>query len=176
MNIKSLFSRIKHGPRTLFAGTANFVPLANVDQSPMLKSVYSSPDLGQYVNTLFTTALSIGAILAVLRIAYAGYQYMTTDAWGSKQHAKEILGDVTLGLLLLLSIFLILKQINPHLLDLDVLGKVKQVQTTPDSSTSQSGQGANQPTNGVYNDPSLYGCSSGSGCGATGDIYYDASP
>jgi len=93
----------------------------------MLQNVYNTGNLAEYINTLFTTALSIGAILAVLRIAYAGYQYMTTDAWGSKQHAKEILGDVTLGLLLLLSIFLILKQINPELLDLSVLTRVNQV-------------------------------------------------
>ena len=127
MNIKSFISHIKKSPFALFAGTTNFVPLADAQQSPMLSNVYNSGNLAQYVNTLFTTALSIGAILAVLRIAYAGYQYMTTDAWGSKQRAKEILGDVTLGLLLLLSIFLILKQINPHLLDLNVLTKVNQV-------------------------------------------------
>jgi len=116
----------QHGSRVLFAGTA-FVPLADAQQSPMLQNVYNTGNLAEYINTLFTTALSIGAILAVLRIAYAGYQYMTTDAWGSKQHAKEILGDVTLGLLLLLSIFLILKQINPELLDLSVLTRVNQV-------------------------------------------------
>ncbi|MFA7309882.1 MAG: hypothetical protein WC050_03155 [Candidatus Paceibacterota bacterium] len=109
---------------------AAFVPLADTSQSPMLSNVYNTNDLAGYVNALFTTALSIGAILAVLRIAYAGYQYMTTDAWGDKQHAKEILGDVTLGLLLLLSIFLILKQINPDLLNLNVLTKVNQAGST----------------------------------------------
>lgn len=113
------------GSRILFAGAA-FVPLADAEQSPMLSNVYNSGNLAQYVNILFTTALSAGAILAVLRIAYAGYQYMTTDAWGSKQHAKEILGDVALGLLLLLSIYLILRQINPNLLNLDVLVRVNQ--------------------------------------------------
>ena len=46
---------------------------------------------------------------------------MGTDMWGNKQKAREVLGDVTLGILLLLSIFLILNQINPQLLDLSVL-------------------------------------------------------
>lgn len=99
-----------------------FVPLASSEQSPMLQAVYSSTSLGQYVNILFKVALSAGAILAVIKIAYAGYLYMGSDLWGNKQKAKEILGDVTLGLLLLLSIFLILNQINPQLLNLDVLG------------------------------------------------------
>ena len=90
----------------------------------MLQSVYNSGNLAQYVNTLFTVALSVGAILAVLRIAYAGYLYMATDMWSTKGKAKEILGDVTLGLLLLLSIYLILNQINPEILKLDVLRNI----------------------------------------------------
>ena len=109
-----------------YAQTAGFAPLADSAQSPMLSGVYNSKGLAEYVNAIFTTALSVGAILAVLRIAYAGYKYMTTDAWGSKSEAKEILGDVVLGILLLLSIYLILRQINPDLLKLDVLTRVTQ--------------------------------------------------
>lgn len=110
-----------------------FVPLADNSQSPMLTQVYKSEGLGKYVSTLFTISLSVGAILAVMRIAYAGYLYMGSDMWGKKQQAREILGDVTLGLLLLLSIVLILKQINPQLLNLDVLNKnnVQQAQPAP---------------------------------------------
>ncbi len=123
----------------LYAGIAHaqagFVPLADSSQSPMLQAAYgTSGSLGAYVNTLFKIALSVGAILAVMRIAYAGYLYMGTDMWGNKQHAKEVLGDVTLGLLLLLSIFLILRQINPQLLNLSVLQSVNQAQSAPTSS------------------------------------------
>ncbi len=110
--------------RPLFA---TFVPLTDSSQSPMLSNIYNSNDLAGYINALFTTALSVGAILAVLRIGYAGYLYMGTDLWSKKGEAREILGDVTLGLLLLLSIFLILKQINPQLLNLDVLQNVPRV-------------------------------------------------
>ena len=79
----------------------------------------SGTNLTDFVNGAFRAALSLGAILAVLRIAWAGYQYMTSDAWGEKSHAKEILGDVVIGMLLLLSIWLILTQINPQLLKLE---------------------------------------------------------
>ncbi len=79
-------------------------------------------DLGTFINAAFKITLSIGAILAVLRIAWAGYQYMSSDAWGEKSHAKEILGDVTIGLLLLLSVWLILNQINPQILQLKIKG------------------------------------------------------
>lgn len=83
-------------------------------------------DLRTFINAAFKILLSVGAILAVLRIAYAGYQYMSSDAWGEKSHAKEILGDTVIGILLLLSVWLILYQINPQILDL----KIKYI-TTP---------------------------------------------
>jgi hypothetical protein len=112
-----------------------FVPLTkNADFSKIfgVNSVNSSGfnDLGSFVGSAFKIALSIGAILAVLRIGYAGWQYMSSDAWGEKSHAKEILGDVMIGLLLLLSVYLILNQINPQLTQLNIK-YVTPKQTTP---------------------------------------------
>ncbi|MDB5238233.1 MAG: hypothetical protein JWM46_503 [Candidatus Kaiserbacteria bacterium] len=123
---------------TAHAATPGFFPLADSSQSPMLNSAYQSGNLGQYVNTLFKISLSVGAILAVMRIAYAGYLYMGSDMWGNKQKAKEVLGDVTLGILLLLSIYLILGQINPQLLNLNILNSVQQSQAAPASSAAQA--------------------------------------
>ena len=110
--------------RTLFAASG-FVQLADTSQSPMLTQIYQSGDLAAYVNAAFRIALSLGAILAVLRLAYAGYIYMTSEAFHTKNTAKEIIGNAILGLLLLLSIWLILYQINPDLLNLDVLRSIK---------------------------------------------------
>jgi hypothetical protein len=78
--------------------------------------------LASFFNTAFTMALSAGAILAVLRLAYAGWLYMgAADMWGSKQRAKTVIFDAILGLLLLIGIYIILFQINPCLLNLNVL-------------------------------------------------------
>lgn len=77
-------------------------------------------DLTTFINGAFKLTLSIGAILAVLRVAWAGYEYMSSDAWGEKSHAKEILGDVVIGLLLLLGAYLILYQINPDITKLQI--------------------------------------------------------
>lgn len=112
-----------------FAAAAHaqtFKPLADANQSPLFQSVYNSAnvDLGAFANAAFKAALSLGAILAVLRLAYAGYLYMTSEAWGEKSHARSIIGDAILGLLLLLSIYLILYQINPELTQLNVLKKI----------------------------------------------------
>ncbi len=41
--------------------------------------------------------------------------------WGNKSRAKEIFRDAIIGLLLLLAIYLILRQIDPCLLDLNIL-------------------------------------------------------
>jgi hypothetical protein len=77
--------------------------------------------LAGFFNAAFTLALSAGAILAVLRLAYAGWLYMgAADMWGSKQKAKEVITDAVLGLLLLIAIYIILYQINPNLLNLNV--------------------------------------------------------
>lgn len=110
-----------------YAFAQEFVTLANYDRS-FLAGVYGETNsLSQLANSLFLMALSFGGIAAVLRFAYAGYLYLGSDMWGNKQHAREILGDTALGLLLLLAIALILTQINPDILNLDVL---RQLQST----------------------------------------------
>ena len=112
------------------ASAQTFVPLAPAPAGTKLANLYSSQDLPTFINNLFTASIAIGAILAVLRLAYAGYRYMTSDAFGTKSDAKQVIGDVIIGLLLLLSIWLILRQINPDLLKLDVLRNVKPAATT----------------------------------------------
>lgn len=110
--------------------TAEFCPLANVQGSKLETLYRSNGSLADFVSNIFTMAISAGAILAVIRLSWAGYLYMTTDSWGSKGHAKEVIGDVVLGLLLLLGIWLILWQINPDILKLNFLNSLKQVQTS----------------------------------------------
>mgnify|MGYP003393635183 CR=1 FL=1 len=101
-----------------------FKTLANYERS-FLADVYKQDGLAPLANNLFLMALSFGGIAAVLRFAYAGYLYLGSDMWGNKQHAREILGDTALGLLLLLAIALILTQINPEILNLDVLSQLQ---------------------------------------------------
>jgi hypothetical protein len=115
-----------------------FVPLsdANFQEIFDVNTSGGGGDIASFINGAFKAALSVGAILAVLRIAYAGYLYMGTDMWHTKSHAKEILGDVVLGLLLLLGIYLILWQINPDLLRLDILRNVRGEQSTSRSAAT----------------------------------------
>jgi hypothetical protein len=118
--------------------TNGFVPLACYSNSPQFSNIFNQTGLSGYVTAVFTTALSIGAILAVLRIAYGGYMYMgSADMWGNKQQAREIIGDAIIGLLLLFGIYLILYQLNPNLLNLNVLNDITPVSPAASSSATQ---------------------------------------
>lgn len=109
--------------------TASFCPLADVKGSK-LEALYSTDqNLVTYLNTLFKFAIGVGAIAAVLKMVYAGYMYMASDVWTSKEKARGVFRDVFLGLFLLLSIYIILYQINPNLLNLDT--KISPVDNVP---------------------------------------------
>jgi hypothetical protein len=123
----------------ILANAQTFVPLADTaTQGSRLADLYSSNNLADYINKIFTAAIALGAVAAVLRLAYAGYLYMGSDMWSKKGEAKTVIGDVTLGLLLLLSIWLILYQINPNILKLNALQNIKPV----NQSQTQGGASA----------------------------------
>lgn len=98
----------------------------------------SIPDM---LNAFFAMALSIGAILAVLRLVYAGYLYTSSDIWGKKSQAKEVIQNAIVGLVMLLSVWLVLYTINPDLLNLNILRNVK-------SSINTNGERCNMSVNG----------------------------
>jgi len=124
-----------------------FVPLAQTPAGSKLGQLYSSSgDLSSFINGMFKFALAIGAILAVLRIAWAGYLYMgQADMWSRKGQARDILQDVALGLVLLLAIYLILYQINPDIVKLNAIKNIKplsqqqQSNPSPEAGTSPFG-------------------------------------
>ncbi|MBI4093867.1 hypothetical protein HY417_02795 [Candidatus Kaiserbacteria bacterium] len=101
-------------------GFGGFVPLECFQGSRKLTGAYNTDDLGPFMNKVFVGAISLGAILAVLRLAWAGFVYLSSDLWTSKDKAKEIIQETLLGLFLLLGIWLILYQINPDILKLKV--------------------------------------------------------
>lgn len=85
---------------------------------PLLNAAISAGNLSDFLVRVFAIAIAVGAILAVLRIAYGGFVYMTTDAVGQKQTARVIIQNAVLGLILLLAVVVILERINPDLLSM----------------------------------------------------------
>ena len=104
------------------ADTPVFKALAPQPAGSSLDYTTGTGGLGSYINQLFKIALSVGAMLAVLRLVYAGYIYMVSGVgnFASQGKAKEIIGSVVLGMLLLLGIYLILFQINPDIVKLNI--------------------------------------------------------
>jgi undecaprenyl pyrophosphate phosphatase UppP len=104
-----------------------FVPLtgkqgeANVTLAPFLAQALQGGSLADLFNAAFKIAIAIGAILAVVRLVYAGFIYMSTDVFGVKNDAKEKIWGAMSGLFLLLAIWIILRQINPQILQLNLL-------------------------------------------------------
>jgi len=110
----------------LFA--SNFFPLTGEQISsrnltPFFEQAFSSGSIADFINAAFRAAIGIGAILAVLQIAYGGYIYMTKDLWSAKQGAKDVISNALIGLLLLLAVYLILNQIDPRILELKISGQ-----------------------------------------------------
>lgn len=108
-------------------GIASLVPPNSTGGTPILSQLFdpTTLTLAQFFNTLFKTAIVVGAMLAVLRLGYAGFIYLTSDLPGKKGSAKDIISNAILGLLLLLSVWLILRQINPQILNLNILQNVE---------------------------------------------------
>lgn len=118
-----------------------FTPLTDVKKSPIFTGVFSSGSLPEFFNALFTFALSAGGILAVIMIAYGGFLYLWAgaDNPGTLTKAKNKIRGAIIGLVLLLSIYLILYQINPQLLNLDIFNSVsKETTTAPVNDTGFS--------------------------------------
>ena len=75
----------------------------------------------KFFNGMFMFGISIAAFLAVLMIAIGGIQYMSTDAVSGKSEGRERIIYAVMGLLLVLFSWILLRQINPEILDFNFL-------------------------------------------------------
>lgn len=107
-------------PAVASADELTFVPLTNI------------PGIGQsdativdYLNQLFIIAISIGALLAVLKIAIGGLQYMASGMVTSKEDGKQTIFGALLGLGILLAAYIVLFTIYPNLVSLDILSSAQ---------------------------------------------------
>jgi len=125
--------------KSLYAAvfTPEFKPLVADSGNRFLQAAYSDTSLSGFIQAAFNLAIVFAAILAVLRITYGGFLYMTSDIADNKSKAKSIIWNSIFGLLLLLALVIILNQINPNILNLNI--NLETVETI--SSPSTQGQG-----------------------------------
>ena len=68
---------------------------------------------GSFVNLVYGLAISIAALLAVVKIVIAGVKWMLSDVVTSKVEAKADIQGALLGLIIIISAVLIITVINP---------------------------------------------------------------
>ena len=114
-----LFYIIAFAPMVAFGQLSQkYVPLAGL---PGVTD-RSDPTLIGYLNAIFMLSISIAAMVAVVRISVAGFQYMiSTDGWANREEAKGTILAVLIGLAVLLASYIILYTINPDLVTLNIL-------------------------------------------------------
>ena len=114
------------------AADGDFVPMANI---PGISGTPTS--LPDYINRIYMLTISIGAFIGVIKLSIAGVKYAMSDVVTDKSSAKKDIMGVFLGLAILLVPFIVLKQINPDLVNLELLrnaGKVNTSGMNPGSS------------------------------------------
>jgi hypothetical protein len=103
---------------------------------PGVNNVSTSGPAG-WVSSFYTFALIIGGILAFGAVVYGGILYAISAGNSSKQsEGRSWIWSALIGLLLLAGAYIILKTINPNLINLQNPG----VSTLPQLSTAQFGK------------------------------------
>lgn len=102
---------------TIVAAQTVVVPFQTI---PFLSG--STLTTGGYVQALYYGAIAIAAMLVVIRLIWAGTEYMLSDLVTSKAAAKSKIQNALLGLLIILAAVTILNTINPNLNNLNVIG------------------------------------------------------
>lgn len=72
-------------------------------------------DFKSYVQYIYNFIIAIAAAGAVFMIVWGGFQYMTTDSWNGKSEGLNKVKNALLGLILILTSYLILRTVDPRL-------------------------------------------------------------
>ena len=69
--------------------------------------------IGGFVNVLYGVAISVAALLAVIKIVIAGVKWMLSEVVSDKASAKKDIQGALFGLIVIISAVLIISVINP---------------------------------------------------------------
>ncbi len=113
---------------------APYTPLVNL---PGVAS--TGQGLGAYFNQLYMATVAIGAILAFIKIAFAGAKYSMSGVVTDKETAKNDIKGALFGLAILLIPFIVLNTIYPNLTSLNILQNAGNMKV---DLTKKAGAGA----------------------------------
>lgn len=98
-------------PITTFAAIAYENPLVAIP------GYTPGGSLESFVNLIYGIAISIAALLAVIKIVIAGVKWMLSDVVTSKAEAKKDIQSALFGLIIIISAVLIITIINPSIVN-----------------------------------------------------------
>jgi hypothetical protein len=104
----------------LLAASIKYKPMSDIPLLPNWISGQATPI--QLINKMFMLSITLGAMLAVFMFVWGGLQMITaTDDSGKIIAGKEKMKNAILGLLMLLSTYLVLSTINPQITSLNFI-------------------------------------------------------
>jgi len=77
-------------------------------------------DVGAYFNNIIKIFIGLLSVLAVVMVVIGGIQYMTSTSSGEKGGGKNRILNAIYGLVLVLASYMILRTINPKLVNLQI--------------------------------------------------------
>ncbi len=129
-------------PLLALAQAQEYVPLAAIP------GLTNQGSLSGFLNAAFRLGIVVAGFLAVVLIAYNGLVYMTSGAVGSKSDALGWIQDIFWGLALILFSVIILRTINPDILNfrlgVEKLAPEQKLQTPAGPITAEQGRAIDQ--------------------------------
>jgi hypothetical protein len=116
-----------------YALTTEYVPLVGIPGIDTSK--LKGGDMPGYINAFYLLLIAIGSLIGFSKFVLAGVKYALSDIVTSKEEAKSDMRGVLLGLSILLVPYVVLYQINPDLVSLEVLNKAKGVELNSNPSS-----------------------------------------
>ncbi len=136
-------------------------------------------DINSYLSGFLGLVIGIGAIIAMLMLAFYGFQYAFSDSASVKMEHKGKIWEILQGLILIISAYAIMYTINPALVENLSLEITTPKITAPVVNTTGNGAlpGAtvvNDQTKGKYNRNGVYyndcGDGTATGCVKVADL------
>ena len=104
-------------PHVLAAGFTALAPITGLTDTT---GAVNSQDLANFFNNLYKYLVGLAGILAVIEIIWGGLEISTKDSVSKKSDGRERIIQALLGLVLVLSPYLVFYIINPSILNLSL--------------------------------------------------------
>ena len=95
-------------------------PLPCIGNDQNCQTTATQTTLEKYLPGVFKLLIGLSAVAAVLMIVICGFQYISSDAIQGKSAGRDRIKNAVLGLVLVISAWLILNTINPALMSINL--------------------------------------------------------